>query len=278
TRELAARDIYNMRTCHYLLDRLENHGSKEPTDTSRYTVEHIMPQNESLPAQWRSILGDDWQGVHQTWLHRLGNLTLTGYNSEYQDRPFEEKKTIEGGFNQSSVRLNEYVRNQDAWTAREMEERGAALAKRAVAIWPRLDVPDEAVKAAERADLKARASKRSIDQVQMSAHAKKMFAAIREHILALDSDVIEMAESKSVTYHAADFFVEVLPRKYNVTLLLDLDFEECDAIDDRAGDASTYKFFVNATQSGGVFYTLDSETQVEGAMHLVRQAFGAASG
>jgi uncharacterized protein with ParB-like and HNH nuclease domain/predicted transport protein len=277
-RELAARDVYNMRTCHYLLDRLENHGSKEPTDTSRYTVEHVMPQNENLPVPWRLMLGESWQEVHQTWIHRLGNLTLTGYNSEYQDRPFEEKKTIAGGFNQSSVRLNEYVRNQDVWTSREMEERGDSLAKRAATIWSGLDVAEEAVKAAERADLKARASKRSIDQVPMSAHAKKMFEAIRERILGLDAEIIEMAEPRSVTYHSADFFVEVLPRKYNVTLLLDLDFEECDSIDDRAGDASTYKFFVNATQTGGVYYTLDSVAQVDGAMHLVRQAYEAASG
>jgi predicted transport protein len=276
-RELKARDVYNMRTCHYLLDRLENHRSREPTDTTGYTVEHIMPQNESLPAAWRSMLGDGWEEVHETWLHRLGNVTLTGYNSEYSDRPFEEKKTIEGGFNQSSVRLNEFVRNQPVWTAQQMEERSELLAKRAETIWPRLDVSDEAVHAAEREDLKARASKRDVKQVPMSPRAREMFLALRDRIKAQGPDIIEMAEPRSVSYHAADFFVEVLPRQHRVLLLLDLDFDECDFLDDRAADATEYKFIVNARHSGGVCYSLDDVRFMDGALHLVRQAYEAAS-
>lgn len=275
-RELKTRDLYNMRTCHFLLDRLENHGSKEPTDTSNYTVEHVMPQNENLPPAWRSMLGDDWQQVQQAWIHRLGNLTLTGYNSEYSDRPFDEKKTIAGGFNQSSVRLNEFIRNQAAWTAKEMGDRSELLAKRAATIWPGLEVSEEAVRAAERKDLKARASKRDVSQVPMSARAKQMFTAVRERIIAQGPDIIEMAEPRSVSYHAADFFVEVLPRKHRVLLLLDLDFDEADFIDDRAGDATEYKFIVNAKHSGGVYYSVDNESQLDGAMHLVHQAYEAA--
>lgn len=58
-------------------------------------------------AAWRSALGEDWQRIQQTWLHTLGNLTLTGYNSEYSDRPFSEKRDMEGGFKQSPLRVNE---------------------------------------------------------------------------------------------------------------------------------------------------------------------------
>jgi len=58
------------------------------------------------------MLGETWREVQKTWLNRLGNLTLTGYNSTYSDRPFEEKKTVEGGFADSSVRLNKFVREQ----------------------------------------------------------------------------------------------------------------------------------------------------------------------
>lgn len=62
-RELTTRDLYSLRTCHYLLDRLENHETKEPADTSRYTVEHIMPQNAKLSAKWRDMLGSDWRNI-----------------------------------------------------------------------------------------------------------------------------------------------------------------------------------------------------------------------
>ena len=64
------------------------------------------------------MLGSDWQEVQRLWLHRLGNLTLTGYNSSYSDRPFLEKKTISGGFNESSVRLNRYIREQESMDRR----------------------------------------------------------------------------------------------------------------------------------------------------------------
>jgi len=68
------------------------------------------------------MLGSNWRRDQDEWLHRLGNLTLTGYNSTYQDRPFEGKKAIPGGFNESAVRLNKYVREQTQWTAKEIEK------------------------------------------------------------------------------------------------------------------------------------------------------------
>ena len=52
-------------------------------------------------------LGPDWERVQQPWLHTLGNLTLTGYNAEYSDRPFAEKRDMTGGFKESPLRLNE---------------------------------------------------------------------------------------------------------------------------------------------------------------------------
>lgn len=109
--------MYGKRVCFELLTRLENHGSKEVTDTSKYSIEHIMPQNEKLSPEWRQMLGDDWRETQRQWLHRLGNLTLTGYNSTYSDRPFDEKKTIRGGFAESSVRLNKFVRECATWTS-----------------------------------------------------------------------------------------------------------------------------------------------------------------
>lgn len=99
---LIEKELYGLRVCWHLLDRLENAGRKEFSDTSSYTIEHIMPQNENLSLPWRRMLGSSWEIDHEVWLHRLGNLTLTGYNSTYQDRPFEEKKTIPGGFNESA--------------------------------------------------------------------------------------------------------------------------------------------------------------------------------
>src|SRR4029077_21288942 len=59
---LDTRDVYDMRHCSYLLERLEN-DSKEKIDTSTFTIEHIMPQNEDLCPEWQAMLGPDWKAV-----------------------------------------------------------------------------------------------------------------------------------------------------------------------------------------------------------------------
>ena len=134
-------DLYRLRGCRHLLEGLENYDTKEPTDTSSYSIEHIMPRNERLRPEWRTMLGERWRDVQNTWLNRLGNLTLTGYNSTYSDRPVDEKKTLPGGFADSSVRLNRFVREQPVWTAEQISKRTEELARRAVDHWPSLSVP-----------------------------------------------------------------------------------------------------------------------------------------
>lgn len=276
---LHGRDIYNTRTCHYLLDRLENHHTKEPSDTSRYTVEHIMPQNEAVPKAWREMLGPEWQAVHKAWLHRLGNLTLTGYNSTYSDRSFGEKNSIKGGFGESAVRLNKYVREQSKWTATEMEERGRALAKRSIEIWKPLVVSDDAVRQSVQEELRRLAAKVPLEKVDMTKDARALVELLRTQILAADAGIIEVPRARSVCYHAADgdFFAELLPRKRSARVLLNLEMSECEHRDDQLRDATEYKFLVNATNTGGVFYSVRGAEHIEGAMKLLLQAHALAA-
>ena len=99
-RDLKVRDLYNFRSRSYWLRRLENHHRKERVVVEDYTIEHILPQNETLSKEWQNDLGPEWQRIQQTWLHTLGNLTLTGYNSEYSDHSFAYKRdqiTDKGG-------------------------------------------------------------------------------------------------------------------------------------------------------------------------------------
>ena len=128
-REIKARNLYNNRTS-YWLRRLENHGRKEPVPVDEYTVEHILPQNENLPKAWRDSLGEDWRRMQETWLHTLGNLTLTGYNTEYSDRPFAEKRDMKGGFRESPLRLNEELGDLTVWDEDAIQRRAEALARR----------------------------------------------------------------------------------------------------------------------------------------------------
>jgi uncharacterized protein with ParB-like and HNH nuclease domain/predicted transport protein len=270
---LQERDVYGKRVCFDLLDRLENHGNKEPTDTSKYSIEHIMPQNPKLPLDWRRMLGENWREVQRQWLHRLGNLTLTGYNSSYSDRSFSEKKKIKGGFEESSVRLNKFVREQSEWTVAEMGRRGKALATRALSVWPPLIVEQSLIDAARMAEMKLLSEQQDTAKVPMSEQARRLFDALRVKVLQIDTNIVELAELKSVSYHGPAFFLEILPRKNRITLLLDLDFNEVDDPSDIARDASEYKFLVNAVYEGGVIVSIWDPDDIEKSLPLIRQAW-----
>jgi predicted transport protein len=276
-RELLMRDLYGLRVCGYLLDRLENHGSKEPTNTSEYTVEHIMPQNEKLPVAWQRMLGPDWKKIQPIWLHRLGNLTLTGYNSTYSDRSFEEKKTIPNGFEDSAVRLNKFVREQSQWTPKEMERRSEMLADRALEIWPQLNVDAVAVESAKQAEMRELAERRDVAKVPMSAPARQLFERLRPLIQGLDPTVLELAETKSISYHAPGFFLEVLPRKQRLSLLLPLDHGEIEDPHGLASDATEWKFIFYAKHEGGVLLRINDEKDIGHAMPIIRMAYSLAT-
>ncbi len=125
--ELLVKDIYHLRVRNYVLRKLENHGRKERVNVEDFTIEHILPQNEQLNAAWREELGAGWQEIQAKYLHTLGNLTLTAYNSEMSDRPFAEKRTMDGGFADSPIRLNRGLAKLEHWNAAAIEGRAGEL-------------------------------------------------------------------------------------------------------------------------------------------------------
>ena len=135
-RELSVRDLYKFPRRSYWLRRLENHGRKEHVPVDEYTIEHILPQNENLSAAWCQALGqEEAERVQKTWLHTLGNLTLTGYNAEYSDRPFREKRDMQGGFKESPLWLNKGLGALDTWNEATIQQRAKRLADQAAEVW-----------------------------------------------------------------------------------------------------------------------------------------------
>jgi predicted transport protein len=200
-------------------------------------------------------------------------LTLTGHNSSYSDRPFVEMKKIKGGFEESSVRLNKFVREQSAWTQAEMEQRGKDLASRALTVWPHLVVDKTLIDAAREAEMRQLSKQKDTGKVPMSEDARLLFDQLRVKVLEIDTNIIELAEQKSVSYHGPGFFLEILPRKNRITLLLDLDFNEVDDPINIARDASEYKFLVNAVNEGGVLVSILDADDIEKSIPLIRQAW-----
>lgn len=112
-------------------------GHKEKVDLSSLTVEHVLPQSIRRDARglsWIEMLGDNWKEVHNKWLHTIGNLTLTGYNSPLGNKSFQEKRKI---LADSKLELNRLLAKYQRWTPAEIEDRGHQLAERAAILWPR---------------------------------------------------------------------------------------------------------------------------------------------
>ena len=273
---LMEREIYRLRHRLTLLEALENHGSREPTNTENYTIEHILPQNENLSGSWREMLGENWRVTQATWVHRLGNLTLTGYNSTYSDRPFHQKKSIKGGFEESSVRLNKFVREQSQWTEREIKQRGEILADQALEIWPDLQVEESAVEDAKRAELMERGRDRSVEAVEMNAIATGLFDELRAWIKKRFPLVIEQPTKREqgIGYYTPDEFLEVLPRRSGLTILLVGDYGEIDDPNGIVEDASEKKYFRNAGAiEPGVFLQIRDRSDIAKAKSAIRQAY-----
>lgn len=138
----SARPVYQMNSKNktYILERFENYGTVEVQDVYKqcdegvYSVEHIMPQH--LTPVWVKELGEDYEVIHDKWLHRIANLTLTGYNSKYSNSAFVEKRDMKNGFIDSHLYLNNWIGQQGHWGLAELEARNQILMQRALTIWP----------------------------------------------------------------------------------------------------------------------------------------------
>ncbi len=130
---LQERKLFGNRILRYLLEELERHNNKEVVDFEELQIEHIMPQ--TLSDEWKKELGDNWEQIHQKYLNTLGNLTLTGYNPEYSNKLFIEKRDMEKGFKNSGLHLNKMLAKFDKWTEKEIMNRAEELSKIALEIW-----------------------------------------------------------------------------------------------------------------------------------------------
>ena len=269
-RELCKRDLYNFRSRSYWLRRIENHGRKERVEVAQYTVEHIMPQNENLSTEWREALGTDWPHVQETWLHTLGNLTLTGYNAEYSDRPFREKRDMEGGFRESPLRLNAGVGAADTWDAAAIRSRAEDLAERAVTVWPAPSLPAPVLETF-RQKVAQPAGYTLADHPQLDAGSpmRPLFDDFRTRVLSLNSCVSEGILKHYIAYKAETNFVDVIPLRSRLSLVLNMKFHELHDPRGIAKDVTNLGRWGN----GDVEITITDVQDLPYVIGLVRQAF-----
>lgn len=113
-----------------------------------WTIEHILPQGENIPASWVDMIagGDEKRAkeIQQTYVHQLGNLTISGFNSTLGNKSFQEKRDRkdsqcrEVGY-KNNLKLNEDLASADSWSVEQIEQRTVKLVNKTIELF-RLDV------------------------------------------------------------------------------------------------------------------------------------------
>lgn len=126
---LLYKPLYKKPICKFVLSAIEN-STKEHIEVSNLTIEHILPQKENA-AVWKKEVGENYSRVYEVYLHTLGNLTITGHNSELGTKSFRDKKEIIRA-NSKAVILNREVLSADTWNEDAILHRAKVLAARLI--------------------------------------------------------------------------------------------------------------------------------------------------
>lgn len=266
--KIQTRNLYKFNRRSYWLRRFENFGRKERVYVQDYTIEHIMPQNENLSSEWKVELGENWKQLHEQYLHTLGNLTLTGYNSEYSDHPFATKRDMEGGLKESPLKLNQNLGGCLKWDEEAITTRAKSLAQRAKSIWEVPQIADDILDAYRP---KTDATQDySINDHPHLLHAptKELFEALRTELIALDECIKEEFLKLYVAYKAETNFVDIIPKATALRLTLNLNFPEIDDPRNLCRDVTGLGRWGN----GNVQVDLTSLTNLNYVVGLARQS------
>ena len=255
------RNMYDLDTCNYLLEKLENHERKETVSAKDFTIEHIMPQ--TLSDEWQEELGENWIYLHERYLHTIGNLTLTGYNPELSNASFKEKQEITGGFRDSPLRLNASLRKSERWDENAIVKRAAILAEKACTIWPDHGIRLESDPAKKRAWTLA-------DHRYLVNEKLELFQQLRTRILHLDASVSEKINQHTIAFSINTIFVDVVPQAKRLRLSLNLLYPTIRDPEGLCKDVTN----LSRWGMGDVEVGISSVGELEYIMFLIRQAYG----
>lgn len=227
--EFSRRNVYKYSLGKYLLRKIENQDKKEKISVDNYTIEHVMPQNPNLSQEWQKELGVNWKEVQEKYLHTIGNLTLTGYNPEYSDKPFSVKKSMDKGFLTSPLTLNALIAKTELWNEEAIVKRGKELAKEAVKIWPYVSITAEEIakfKPKELINQDVRNFSVNDNEYLTRKNVRELFEALRKEVLAIDPDVSETFLKYWIAYKAETNFVDVVPKAKGLRLSINMKYKE----------------------------------------------------
>ncbi len=264
-----ARDIYNMRARNYILSKLENHDNKSPVIIENCTIEHIMPQNKDLSAEWRKELGTNWKEIHKKYLNTIGNLTLTGYNSEMSDRPFMEKMNMDGGFKQSAFRLNSYVVLQTNWAEQQIQERAKELCAKAEKVWP-YPVMTAAELAPYQVEEKS-APKYSLETYDINAFTRVLFETLDKRIMNLSPGITREYKKLYIAYKFDTNFTDIVVQKQRLRISVNMKYSDVHDPNGICRDITGLGRWGN----GDVELYMEHTSDIDQVMEIIEQSYKA---
>ncbi|GAA9876202.1 DUF262 and DUF1524 domain-containing protein [Helicobacter pylori] len=258
-------DFYKFKKREYFFERLENFDRKERVYTREYTTEHIMPQK--LTEEWEKVLGQDHERIHTQYLHTIGNLTLTGYNQEYSNNSFQEKRDMENGFKQSPLKLNQSLKDLESFGEKEIEKRANDLADWALKIWtyPKLDA-----ETLEKYKQKGKREKKVYDlsSYKFGSHSRELFDILSKEIKALDKKIAEKINQDYTSYIFDKNFVDIVVQTKDLKLYLNMPFNELQDEKNLARDMTNKGHLGN----GDIEVKLETKEDIPYCLGLIKQA------
>ncbi|WP_101007338.1 GmrSD restriction endonuclease domain-containing protein [Helicobacter pylori] len=259
-------DSNKTEKARYYLERLENFDTKEPINTQECTIEHIMPKK--LDEKLKRDLGENFQAIHDKYLHTIGNLTLTGYNSEYSNRSFQEKRDMEKGFKQSPLKLNQSLKDLESFGEKEIEKRANDLADWALKIWtyPKLDA--ETLEKYKPKKPKKEKKVYDLSSYKFSSNSRELFDILSKEIKALDERITEKFNQKYIAYKFNKNFVGIVVQNKGLKLYLSMEFNELQDEKNLASDTTNKGHWGN----GDIEVKLETKENIPYCLGLIKQA------
>ncbi|GAA9497389.1 DUF262 and DUF1524 domain-containing protein [Helicobacter pylori] len=260
-------DFYNFKKRNIFFERLENFDRKERVYTHEYTIEHIMPQK--LTEEWERDLGENFQEIHNKYLHTIGNLTLTGYNQEYSNKSFQEKQGMEKGFKNSPLRLNQGLRDLESFGEEEIKKRANDLADLALKIWtyPKLDA-ETLEKYKPKKDKKEK-KVYDLSSYNFGSHSRELFDILSKGIKALDEKrIVENFNQDYISYKFGKNFVDIVVQNKDLKLYLNMKFNELQDEKNLARDMTNKGHLGN----GNIEVRLETKENIPYCLGLIKQA------
>ncbi|RVY70862.1 DUF262 domain-containing protein [Helicobacter pylori] len=259
-------DFYSFQKREYFFERLENFDRKERVYTHEYTTEHIMSQ--TLTEEWERDLGENFQEIHDKYLHTIGNLTLTGYNDKYSNKSFQEKQGMEKGFKDSPLRLNQGLRDLKSFGEEEIKKRANDLADLALKIWTYPNLDAETLEKYKPKKDKKEKKVYDLNSYNFGSHSRELFDILRKEIKALDEKIAEKFNQDYISYIFDKNFVDIVVQTKDLKLYLNMKFNELQDEKNLARDMTNKGHLGN----GNIEVKLETKENIPYCLGLIKQA------